>query len=285
MVRFARWLAAAYLVAFAALDTSVAAQPVNPDELIVLTTTTTQDSGILRVLTDAFAKKSGLMIKAIVAGSGDILKQGARGEGDVLLTHSPEAEQAWMAEGNGTSRQFVMYNDFVIIGPEADPAKIKGLRAAAALRRIADIKAPFVSRGDQSGTHVRELATWKRAGIEPKGQSWYRETGQGQGLTMDVASQFQAYAFTDRGTYLVHAKRLGLPILVENDPVLYNIHHVMPVNAAKFPKVNASAAQAFADWLVSPEGQGVIGEFGKAQYGRSLFMPAANMREDDLFSN
>ena len=285
-VRFARLLAAAYLVAFAALATSVTAQPINPNELIILTTTTTQDSGILRVLTDAFAKRSGLTVKAIVAGSGDILKQGARGKGDVLLTHSPEAEQVWMARGNGTSRRLVMYNDFVIIGPEADPAKIRGLRATAALRRIADAKAPFVSRGDQSGTHVRELATWKRAGVEPpKGQSWYRETGQGQALTMDVASQLQAYAFTDRGTYLVDAQRIGLPILVEHDKVLYNIYHVMPVNAAKFPKVNVSAAQAFADWLVSREGQGVIGEFGKAQYGRSLFVPAAFLREEDLFLN
>src|SRR5262249_41986291 len=161
---------------------------------------------------------------------------------------------------NGTSRRLVMYNDFVIIGPAVDPAKIKGLKAVDALRRIAETKTAFVSRGDQSGTHVRELATWKRAAIEPKGQSWYRETGQGQGLTMDVASQFQAYAFTDRGTYLVHAKRIGLPILVEGDPALYNIYHVMPVNSAKFPKVNASAAQVFADWLVSPEGQGTIAE-------------------------
>jgi tungstate transport system substrate-binding protein len=132
---------------------------------------------------------------------------------------------------------------------------------------------------------VRELAMWKGAGVEPKGQSWYRETGQGQGLTMEVASQFQAYAFTDRGTYLVHARRIGLPILVENDPALYNIYHVMPVNAAKFPKVNVSAAQAFADWLLSPEGQGVIGEVGKAEYGRSLFVPAANKREDELLAN
>src|SRR5258707_9467201 len=241
MVQFARSLAVAVLVALTSLTASVTAQPVDPNELIILTTTTTQDSGILRVLTDAFAKKSGLIVKPIVAGSGDILKQGARGEGDVLLTHSPEAEKAWMAEGNGTSRRLVMYNDFVIIGPDADPAKIKGLKAADALRRIAETKSPFVSRGDQSGTHVRELAMWKRAGIEPKGQSWYRETGQGQGLTMDVASQFQGYAFTDRGTYLVHAKRIGLPILVEGDPGLYNIYHVMPVDAAKFPKVNASA--------------------------------------------
>ena len=284
MIRLAS-LAVAALAIVIGLPPPVAAQPANPNEIIILTTTTTQDSGILRVLTDAFAKKSGLAVKSIVAGSGDILKQGARGEGDVLITHSPEAEKAWMAEGNGTSRWLVMYNDFVIIGPEADPAKIRGLKAAHALRRIAEAKTPFVSRGDQSGTHVRELAMWKRAGIDPKGQSWYRETGQGQGLTMDVASQFQAYALTDRGTYLVHARRIGLPILVENDPALYNIYHVMPVNSAKFPKVNALAGQAFADWVVSPEGQAAIAEFGKAQYGRSLFVPAASMREQDLLVN
>jgi tungstate transport system substrate-binding protein len=286
MINRARSLAiAAALATSIGLAIHVAAQPASPNELIVLTTTTTQDSGILRVVTDAFAKKSGLTVKAIVAGSGDILKQGARGEGDVLLTHSPAAEKAWMADKNGTSRRLVMYNDFVIIGPAADPARIKGLKASNALQRIAETKAQFVSRGDQSGTHVRELATWKRAGIEPKGQSWYRETGQGQGLTMDVASQFQAYAFTDRGTYLVHARRIGLPILVEDDPALYNIYHVMPVAPAKFPRVNASGAQAFADWLVSSEGQAVIAEFGKAQYGRSLFMPAATQREEELLVN
>ena len=282
MNHFARFLALTFLAAFASLAAPVMAQPIDPNELIILTTTTTQDSGILRILTDAFAKKSGLAVKPIVAGSGDILKQGARGEGDVLLTHSPEAEKAWMAEGNGTSHRLVMYNDFVIIGPAADPAKIKGLKAADALRRIAETKSPFVSRGDQSGTHVRELAAWKKAGIGPKGQPWYRETGQGQGLTMDVASQFQAYAFTDRGTYLVQARRIGLPVLVENEPVLYNIYHVMPVNAAKFRKVNARAGQAFADWILSPEGQAVIGNVGKAEYGRSLFVPAAGRREEGL---
>ncbi len=283
MNHFSRLFSALLLVTLAA--SAVVAAPDNSKELIVLTTTTTQDSGILRHLTDAFTKKSGVTVKTIVAGSGDILKQGARGEGDVVLTHSPAAEKAWMAEGNGTSRRLVMYNDFVIIGPTADPAKTKGQDASSALKRIAEAKATFVSRGDQSGTHVRELATWKRAGIDPKGQAWYRETGQGQGLTMDVAAQFQGYAFTDRGTYLVHAKRIGLPILVEDDPALYNIYHVMPVNAAKFPKVNAAAAQAFADWLVSAEGQAVIGEFGKAQYGRSLFAPAAGKRESDLLVN
>jgi len=284
MVRFARLLVVALLAGLTGFVSPAPAQPAT-NELIILTTTTTQDSGILRVLTDAFVRKSGLTVKAIVAGSGDILKQGARGEGDVLLTHSPDAEKTWMADGNGTSRKLVMYNDFVIIGPEADPAKVKGLKAAEALRRIAETKSAFVSRGDQSGTHVRELAMWKRAGIDPRGQSWYRETGQGQGLTMDVASQFQAYAFTDRGTYLTQAKRIGLPVLVENDPALYNIYHVMPVSPTKFPKVNASAGQAFADWIISPEGQSVIAEVGKAEYGRSLFMPAATKQESDLLQN
>jgi tungstate transport system substrate-binding protein len=280
-----RSFAIAVLFVLIGLASVATAQPSNPNELIVLTTTTTQDSGILRVLIDAFAKKSGLAVKPIVAGSGDILKQGARGEGDVLLTHSPAAEKAWMAEGNGTSRRLVMYNDFVIIGPETDPAKVKGLKAVEALKRIAEVKAPFISRGDQSGTHVRELAMWKRAGIDPKGQAWYRETGQGQGLTMDVAAQFQGYAFTDRGTYLVHAKRIGLPILVENDPALYNIYHVMQVSPAKFPKANTSAGAAFADWLLSQEGQAVIADFGKKEFGRSLFMPAATLREEELLVN
>jgi len=282
MIRLTYAFSAAVLAFVIGFAPTVTAQPANPKEVVILTTTTTQDSGILRVVTDAFAKKSGLTVKTIVAGSGDILKQGARGEGDVLLTHSPAAEKAWMTEGNGTSRRLVMYNDFVIIGPQTDPAKIKGLKAVEALKRIAETKSPFVSRGDQSGTNVSELAIWRRAGIDPKGQAWYRETGQGQGLTMDVASQFQAYAYTDRGTYMTQAKRIGLPILVENDPALYNIYHVMPVNAAKFPKVNVSAGQAFADWLVSPEGQAVIGEVGKAEFGRSLFVPAADKRDEDF---
>jgi tungstate transport system substrate-binding protein len=285
MIGRALSVALAILMTAAVSAGPAGAQTVNARELIILTTTTTQDSGILRVITDAFGRKSGLTVKAIVAGSGDILKQGARGEGDVLLTHSPAAEKAWLAQGNGTSRRLVMYNDFVIIGPESDPARVKGLKAADALRRIAESKAPFVSRGDQSGTHVREIAMWQRAGIEPKGQAWYRETGQGQGLTMDVAAQFKGYAFTDRGTYLVHAKRIGLPILIEGDPALYNIYHVMPVNDARFPRVNAAAAKAFADWLASVEGQAAIAELGKAQYGRSLFMPAAGLREQDLLAN
>ena len=272
-------------LAFAGLPGLALGQSQNSNELVLLTTTTTQDSGILKHLTEAFEKKTGVKVKTIVAGSGDILKQGARGEGDVLLTHSPAAEKEWMKQGHGLSRRLVMYNDFVVIGPPEDPAGVKGLSASEALKRIAEKQAVFVSRGDQSGTHVRELAMWKRAGIDPKGQSWYRETGQGQGLTMEVAMQQHGYAFTDRGTYLVHAKRLGLPILVEGDPALFNIYHVMPVDSAKFPKVNAAAGKAFADYLLSPEGQQRIAEFGKAEYGRSLFMPAADKTEEQVLVN
>jgi len=203
----------------------------------------------------------------------------------VLLTHSPAAEKEWMAQGSGLSRRLVMYNDFVIIGPVEDPAGIKGLRAADALKRIAEKKAVFVSRGDQSGTNVSELAMWRRAGINPKGQPWYLETGQGQGLTMEVAAARPGYAYTDRGTYLVFEKRLRLAILVENDPSLFNIYHVMLIDPAKFPKVNAAAGKAFAEYLLSPDGQRIIGEFGKAQYGRSLFIPAAGRTEEQVLSN
>jgi len=286
MFPFTRFLTAAYVLACTGFVSSDIGQSINPRQLILLADTTARDSGILRVLTDAFNKKSGLVVKAITGSSGDILKQGSRGEGDVVLAHSPEAEKAWMAEGNGTSRRLVMYDEFVIIGPRNDPAKISGLKAADALRRIAETKALFVSRGDQSSTHMRELAMWKQAGIEPKDQSWYRETGRGQGMNMEIASQSQAYTFTDQHTYrvltLVLVRRISLRTLVKNDPALFNLYHVMPVNGAKFPQVNAPGGQGFADWVVSPEGQAVIARFGTKEFGGSLFVPAATMREDDF---
>ena len=244
-------------------------------ELIVLSTTTTRDTGLLDVLAPDFEKRTGYKVKTIIAGSGEILKLGERGEGDVLLTHSPDAEVAWMAAGNGTSRTLVMHNDFVMVGPSNDPAKVKGLKVSEALQKISAARTPFISRGDQSGTHVKELALWKAAGIEPKGQSWYQETGAGQAQTLNVASEKNAYALADRGTYLALRKNLALEILVEKDNGLLNIYHVMPVNPAKSPKINAAGAKAFVDYLVSADGQALIKNFGVDKYGQALFVPDA----------
>jgi tungstate transport system substrate-binding protein len=256
----------------------------NGRTVVLLTTTTTQDSGILAALVTGFERDSGFKTRAIVAGSGDVLRQAAAGEGDVLLTHSPDAELEWMRKGYGTSRRLVMYNDFVIAGPATDPAGIRGLAPDVALRRIAERGAVFVSRGDQSGTHARELKLWNAAGIDPKGKPWYRETGQGQGLTMEVATQQEGYVLTDRGTLLVHQQRLGLAILVEGDPRLRNIYHVMTIDASKFPRVNDAGGRAFSDYLVSTEGQRIIGQFGRERFGQPLFTPAAHLTDEQAAS-
>jgi tungstate transport system substrate-binding protein len=252
-------------------------------DIVLLSTTTTQDSAILKALLGAFERRTRWHVKAIVAGSGDVLRQGASGEGDVLLAHSPEAELAWMAKGYGTSRRLVMYNDFILVGPPADPAGIKGAASAAeALRRIAAHGATFVSRGDQSGTHVCERKLWKSLDIQPKGKKWYRETGQGQGLTLDLASQLGGYAISDRGTFYAHRKRLELALLYEKDARLLNVYHVLTVDPKRFPRVDAEGGRALADFLVSQEGQRVIGEFGKAEFGEPLFVPAAGLDESKL---
>jgi tungstate transport system substrate-binding protein len=251
-------------------------------EVVLLTTTTTKDSGVLDAIIKDFEASHPYKVKPIVAGSGDVLKQAANGEGDVVLTHSPEAEQEWMAKGHGTSRRLVMYNDFIIVGPPADPAGIKGMAPDQALAKIAEKAAPFVSRGDQSGTHIRELKLWKGASVDPRGKPWYRETGQGQGLTMDVASQTSGYCLTDRGTFLVNEKRLGMAVLVEGDARLRNIYHVMTMDATKFPRVNDAGGKAFADYVVSADGQKLIGEFGKDKFPQSLFKPVASMTDAQL---
>jgi tungstate transport system substrate-binding protein len=281
-VRLLVGFAVAWAAVLVAACMSSDAQPPQ-QEIVLLTTTTTQDSGILAALVEAFERTSKpFKVKPIVAGSGDILKQAAAGEGDVVLTHSPEAELEWMKGGNGTSRRLVMYNDFVIAGPAADPAGIRGLAPDVALRTIAERGDVFVSRGDQSGTHVRERKLWKSTGVDPKGQPWYRETGQGQGLTMEVASQQGGYVFTDRGTLLVHRQRLALTVLVEGDARLRNIYHVMTVSPTKFPKVNAAGGEAFADFVVSPEAQALIGSFGRERVGQSLFTPVAHLTDEAL---
>jgi tungstate transport system substrate-binding protein len=252
-----------------------------PRTLILSTTTSTQDSGLLDVLVPMFEQATGYSVKTISVGTGQALALAARGEADVTLAHAPALEKKYVADGKMLNRRLVMYNDFVVIGPADDPARIKGLPAAEALRRIAGTSARFVSRGDKSGTHLLEQALWTQAGVEPKG-SWYIESGQGMGQTLLVANERKAYALTDRGTYLAFQKRVDLPILVEKDRPLLNIYSVMEVNPANGPRVNAAAGKTFADFMLSPAVQAVIKTFGVEKNGQALFVPIAGQREEEV---
>jgi tungstate transport system substrate-binding protein len=249
--------------------------------IILATTTSTQDSGLLDVLLPVFQKDTGYFVKTISVGSGQAMKMGEKGEADVLLVHSPDAEKKFVAEGFGVNRRLVMHNDFIIVGPASDPAKIKGEKSAkAALRKIASSGALFLSRGDNSGTHALEKKLWKAAGPNPEGQKWYQQTGLGMGQTLNVAAEKKGYTITDRGTYLSLKKTLGLNILVEGDPLLLNIYHVIEVNPAKWPKVNAAGAKAFADFMVSKNAQQMIKTFGVEKFGSPLFFPDAGKKEE-----
>jgi tungstate transport system substrate-binding protein len=258
-----------------------AAQTPAARTLILSTTTSTQDSGLLDILVPMFEKATGYSVKTISVGTGQALALAARGEADVTLAHAPALEKKYVADGKMLNRRLVMYNDFVVIGPAEDPARAKGLPAAEALRRIAAAEARFVSRGDKSGTHLLEQALWKQAGIEPKAP-WYIESGQGMGQTLGIANDRRAYVLTDRGTYLAFRKRVDLPILVEKDRPLLNIYSVMEVNPANGPRVNAAAGKAFADFVLSPAVQDVIRTFGVDKYGQPLFVPIAGQREEEL---
>jgi tungstate transport system substrate-binding protein len=250
--------------------------------VILSTTTSTQDSGLLDTLVPLFEKKTGLSVKTISVGTGQALALAARGEADVALVHAPSLERKYVEEGRMQSRRLVMYNDFVIIGPEDDPAKIKGMpKAVDALKRIAETQSRFVSRGDKSGTHLLELGLWKQAGIEPKG-AWYIESGQGMGQTLGIANDRRAYTITDRGTWLAFQKRISLPILVEKDKPLLNIYSVMEINPANGPRVNVAGGKAFADFMVASETQAVIKIFGVDKYGQPLFVPIAGQSEADF---
>src|SRR6185295_8298880 len=253
--------------------------------LILATTTSTQDSGLLDVLIPLFQQQTGYQVKTVSVGTGAALALGARGEADVVLVHAPPSEVTWMAQGNGTERLLVMHNDFVIVGPTDDPAHLKGdTSALAALKKIADARAAFVSRGDNSGTQQLELSLWQKDGIDPKGQPWYLESGTGMGQTLTIADQKRAYTISDRATLLAFSGKVELPVLVERDPVLLNVYHVMPVNPTKFPNVaiNTAGGKAFADFMVAAETQKVIGEFGKDKYGEALFVPDAGKSEADV---
>ncbi|HVN22486.1 MAG TPA: substrate-binding domain-containing protein [Syntrophorhabdales bacterium] len=262
---------------------AVAPASAQQKNIILATTTSTQDSGLLDVLIPMFEKKTGYFVKTIAVGSGQAMAMGEKGEADVLLVHSPAAEQKFMAGGYGVNRRLVMHNDFIVVGPPADPAKIKGTKSAAeAFKKIASTDSLFMSRGDNSGTNAQEKAIWKAANINPEGQKWYQQTGLGMGQTLSVAAEKKAYTLTDRGTYLAMKKQLGLDILCEGDAILLNIYHVIEVNSAKWPKVNAAGGKAFADFMVSPETQGVIKTFGVEKFGSPLFFPDAGKKVEEL---
>ncbi|MEE8370287.1 MAG: substrate-binding domain-containing protein [Dehalococcoidia bacterium] len=248
------------------------------DELILATTTSTQDSGLLDVLIPEFEKVSGYRVKTIAVGSGQALRLGEEGEADVLLVHSPEAEAAFMDAGHGVERSSVMHNDFVIVGPPDDPAGIAGISSAAdALSLIAQSGSPFLSRGDMSGTHAREFNLWLEAGIAPAG-SWYQETGQGMGQTLLIANEKRGYTLTDRGTYLAQIDNLSLEILTEGDANLFNPYHVIIVDPGKSSRINEAGARAFAAFITSAPVQETIRTFGIEEYGQSLFVPDAEQQ-------
>ena len=272
------------LLILAGVSTANAA-PAQPKQknIILATTTSTQDTGLLDVLIPIFEKKTGYFVKTIAVGSGQAMTMGAKGEADVLLVHSEAAEKKFMADGNGVNRRLVMHNDFIIVGPPSDPATIRqSKKAAEGFKKISLSKALFVSRGDNSGTNAKEKEVWKAAGIQPEGQKWYQQTGLGMGQTLGVAAEKKGYTLADRGTYLAMKKNLGLDILLEGDAVLLNIYHVIEVNHAKWPKVNAAGAKAFADFMVSKRVQGIVKTFGVEKFGSPLFFPDAGKKVEDL---
>jgi tungstate transport system substrate-binding protein len=269
-------------LAAAATGPTVPILVANPN-LILSTTTSTQDSGLLDDLIPIFQNKTGYLVKIVAVGSGQALKMGEDGNADVLLVHSPAAEKDYMAKNAGVDRRLIMHNDFIVVGPADDPAGLKAAASSAdAFKRLASKNAAFISRGDNSGTHAAELAIWKAAGIDPKTLTARVETGQGMGPTLKIASEKKAYTLTDRATFLAQKANLQLAVVFEKDPALLNVYHVISVNPEKYPKTNSAGARAFADFLTSPEIQKRIGEFGVAKYGEPLFFADATKTDADL---
>ena len=260
------WIATALALAAVACSTNV---------VILATTTSTQDSGLLDVLVPMFEGQSGFNVKTIAVGSGQAIRLGAEGEVDVILAHSPAAEQEFVAGGHSESRRKVMHNDFVIVGAADDPAGLlAAVSASDAFTRIAEEEATFMSRGDESGTNSKELAVWSDTDVTPGG-SWYQETGQGMGATLTVANDKRAYTLSDRGTFLATQHAYDLEIVFEGDPRLFNPYTVMVVNSERHSKVNAAGARAFAEFITSPAAQEVIRTFGVEEFGEPLFVPDA----------
>jgi len=269
--------------------TAAASAPANPD-LILATTTSTQDSGLLDVLIPLFEQQSGYKVKTVAVGSGAAIQMGQEGNADVLLVHSPAAEKQFMSDGWGQERTLIMHNDFILVGPAADPAKIKGLGpkdAFVAIAKAGDAdptKVLFFARADKSGTSTKELDFWKKAAIDPATTkpAWYVETGQGMGATLTITSEKGGYTLTDRATYLANKSKLQLEILLEGNNALLNVYHVITVSQAKWPKVNYEGAVAFQKFMTDPATQDVISKFGVDKYGQALFFPDATKTDADL---
>ena len=243
--------------------------------IILATTTSTQDSGLLDVLVPRFEREQGIAVKVIAVGTGAALRMASTGDADVVLVHSPAAEQRAVAAGDLIEGRRVMHNDFVIVGPAADPARIRGLTSAREVMRALAGRGGFVSRGDDSGTHAQELALWRAAGVDPRSANRREETGQGMGATLNVADQRQAYTLTDRGTYLSLRRRLSLVVLFQGDASLLNVYHVYAVNPARHPGVKRAEARVFIDFLVSRPVQQTIAAFKRDMLGEPLFFPAS----------
>ena len=248
----------------------------SPD-VILATTTSTRDAGLLDSLLPVFERQTRYRVKVIAVGSGQALAMGRRGDADVVLSHAPEAERVLVDSGYFVRRRLVMHNEFLVVGPATDPAGLRGLSdAVAAFRRLAERRAPFVSRGDQSGTHQREQLLWKRTGMTaPPRDGWYVESGQGMGATLQLADEKRAYTLTDRATYLAWRDKLQLVPMVEGDSLLYNVYHVLELNSKNAARANLTGGRALADFFVAPETQALIAGFGKARFGQSLFVPDA----------
>jgi len=260
---------------FAALPAGAADFPAQK-KILLASTIGPIDAGIVGALEEAFTRKTGIMVAHTGAGTGKAIQMAETGKYDLVLVHAKALEEKFVADGFGTKRYDLMYNDFVILGPAADPAKIKGMRdAAAALKVIARAQAPFVTRGDRSGTHVKELEVWKKAGVEPQG-TWYQvfpEGAKGNAPTLAFANDQKAYTIMDRATYITMKPKISLQILVERDDILLNYMTVIPVSPAKFPQVRYTEAMQFVEWLQGREAQTIIRDFGKDKYGEPLFFP------------
>ncbi len=270
------------IFAFCLLLSACSSKPSNPN-LILATTTSTQDSGLLDVLIPLFEADSGYTVQTVAVGSGEAMKMGEEGNADVLLVHAPSSEVAFMNAGNGEDRLLVMHNYFLIVGPADDPAGIKGMTSAVdALKKIYESGAQFITRGDDSGTHKKELTLWKSAALDPAGQAWYLETGQGMGASLTVASEKDAYILTDHGAFLANKGNLQLEILVESNASLLNMYHVITISPDKWPKANYKGALAFAKFMTADATQKLIEEFGLAEFGEPLFYPDAGKTDADL---